>query len=106
MDLGAIIQILTGLSSLAGTGMQAYQLSQQAGQPTGGPKMPTAAPPVDQAAMARGILPSQRANAAVNVGGGISPEFLAGLVAQESGSPEGAMQILEDIKRNLGQQAP
>jgi len=104
--MGSTASVVQALAALGGTGMQAYQLSQQAGQPTGGPKMPAAAPPVDQAAIARGILPSQRANAAVNVGGGISPEFLAGLVAQESGSPEGAMQILEDIKRNLGQQAP
>jgi len=101
--MGSTASVVQALAALGGTGMQAYQLSQQAGQPTGGPK-PAAAPAVDQSAIARSMLPSQRANAAVNVGGGISPEFLAGLVAQESGSPEGTLQILDDIRRSLGQQ--
>jgi len=102
--MGSTASVVQALAALGGTGLQAYQVSQQAGQPPGGTKMPAAAPGVDQAAIARSMLPSQRANAAVGVGGGISPEFLAGLVAQESGSPEGTLQILDDIRRSLGQQ--
>lgn len=96
----AVVQVLGTLGS---TGMQAYQLAQTPMTPM---KLPTPQTQ-DTSQFARALLPSQKANAAATVGGGISPEFLAGLVGQESG-PEGALSILGDIRRSLGpgQQAP
>jgi hypothetical protein len=92
-DYAAAAQII---ASLAGTGMSAYQLA----NPPGTPQIPKAQPQ-DQTMLARALLPGQRANAAAQVGGGISPEFLAGLVGQEGGNPQGALDILQDIRRSI-----
>lgn len=48
-------------------------------------------------------LPVARANAAARAGGGISPQFLAGVVSEQSGSPGAGLEILAQIQQSLGQ---
>lgn len=102
--MGATANVVQILSQLAGTGMSAYSLANQ--PPVPGLPKPTGMMP-DYAQVARMNLPTQKANAAASLGGGLSPEFLAGLVGQESGSAQGGLDILNEIRRSLGPgQAP
>jgi len=95
--MGATANLVQALSAVANTGMSAYSLATAPGPP-GMPKVTTP----DYAQIARANVPVARANAAANVGGGISPEFLAGLVGQESGSAQGALDILDELRKSLG----
>lgn len=97
-DFGSIIELLKILASLAKPAADAYGASQA-------DKSQTQKPPiVDPSQMNRALLPAAKANTAANLGAGISPEFLANLLGQESGSPEGALAILGDIRKTLGRQ--
>lgn len=96
--MGSTANLIQALSAVANTGMSAYSLASAPGVP-GMPKPPGAP---DYAQIARANLPTQKANAAATLGGGISPEFLAGLVGQESGSAQGGLDILNEIRRSLG----
>lgn len=69
------------------------------------PPSPKAPPPgPSPASIAKTVLPGAKADAAARAGGGISPEFLAGLVGQQSGTPGSGQSILEEIRKSLGEQ--
>lgn len=105
--MGDYAPYIQALASLVSAGGNVYGGIKQGMTPTGGPKLPQPDPnagALEQAGAARAILPQARANAAAGVGGGISPEFLANLVASESGSPQGALDILGEIRRGMNPQ--
>lgn len=68
----------------------------------GAPSSPSPGQP-SPAAQAKGLLPGAKADAAARVGGGISPNFLAGLVSQQTGTPGSGQSILDDIRKSLGE---
>lgn len=69
---------------------------------TGGSAPSVTAPAPSPAVTAKGVLPGARADAAARAGGGISPQFLAGLVSQQTGQPGAGQSILSDIRASLG----
>jgi hypothetical protein len=69
----------------------------------GGGMMPKPQP-FDPTKLPKALLPRVQANAAANVGGGQSPDFMAGLVDQASGQPGGGLAILDQIRQGLGAQ--
>jgi len=48
------------------------------------------------------VLPADKANSASQVGGGMSPEFLAGVVGDNAGFPGSGLDIIADIQKSLG----
>ncbi len=69
----------------------------------GGGSAPSPPPAVSSGPSAHQVLPGAKADAAAKAGGGISPQFLAGLVGQQTGTPGSGMEILADIQKSLGQ---
>jgi hypothetical protein len=55
---------------------------------------------------AKGLLPGAKADAAARAGGGISPEFLQGLLDKQVAAPTD-LSVLDDIRKSLntGEQA-
>jgi len=90
------------LGALASAGTAAYTISRGA---AGGGKMPTPQP-MDTTQLSKALLPGAKADAAARVGGGLSPDFLAGLIGQQTGTPSGGTDILQEIRNSLGGQAP
>jgi hypothetical protein len=52
---------------------------------------------------AKAAIPGAKANAVARAGGGISPEFLSGLVSEQTGTPGSWLDVLSDIRTSLGQ---
>lgn len=96
--MGEYANTIQALAALANVGTSAYGMATAPGPPG----MPKAPGMPDYSQIARANLPTQKANAAATLGGGLSPEFLAGLVGQESGSAQGGLDILNEIRRSLG----
>lgn len=98
------IAAIAGIASaVAGLGSTVYSLSQGGG---GGVKMPSI-PSIDTTQISKALLPGAKADAASRLGGGISPDFLANLIGQQSGSPGAGLDILGQIRGSLGEgQAP
>ena len=94
--MGTTAAVITALSGLAGAGTSIYG----AATAPGPMKLPTPQP-TDPTQLPKALLPTEKANAAANVGGGLSPDFLAGLIGESSGSPQGAMDILSSIRKSL-----
>lgn len=92
--IAAVASATAAAGSLAYTG---YQMSQ------GTPSTPKAPTGVDPSQVLRGMLPGAKADAAARVGGGMSPQFEANLLGQQSGIPGGGLSILDEIKNSLGQ---
>lgn len=70
------------------------------------PKMPspsTTSGAPDTQNLNRALLPGLKANAASNVGGGIAPDYMAGLLDTQTGVPGGGLNVLDDIRKSLGQ---
>lgn len=63
---------------------------------------PQPAPTVDAGAIAKGLLPGAKADAAARMGGGISPNFLANVLSEQTGAPGAGMSVLDDIRKSLG----
>jgi hypothetical protein len=102
-DIVGLIQAVSSLASLAKT-VQSF--TQPTPSATGGP-MPLPSPGgTDMSSQARAALPSQKADTAAKLGGGISPEFLANLIGEQVGSPAAGLDILGDIRKGMNVQAP
>ena len=98
LSAGAIVALVaSSVAAAGGLAATGYQLSQ--GTP-GAPKTPTG---TDPSQILKSMLPGAKADAAARAGGGISPEFLAGLTGQESCIPGGGLSILGDIRSQIGQ---
>lgn len=95
-DILNILSVVAALTSAGTTVASAVQ-----GPPGAGMKVPTPEAP-DAAATARAQLPTQKANTAAMLGGGVSPEFLANLLSTPS-LPGAGLDILGEIQRSLGQ---
>lgn len=63
----------------------------------------TTVPSQSPGATAQKMLPGAKANAAARAGGGISPNFLAGVVNAEGGTT-GGLDIIDQIRQSLGAQ--
>lgn len=94
--IGAIAAAVSAAGGLASTG---YAISQGGGG--GQPKMPTM-PTTDTTQLAKGMLPGLKADTAARAGGGISPDFLANIVGQQTGEPGAGLDIIGEIRRSLG----
>lgn len=95
--IGAVAAVASAANSMGVFGGQ--------GGGAGAPKMPTPTPldtTQDSKQMNRALLPGVKANAATNLGGGISPQFLSGLLDNQTGQPGGGMDILGEISKSLG----
>jgi hypothetical protein len=89
------------LASLGSTALStAGTIGNMVNRPGGG-TMPRPEP-FDPTKLPKALLPRVQANAAANVGGGQSPDFMAGLVDQASGQPGGGLAILDQIRQGLG----
>jgi hypothetical protein len=93
--MATTVAIAGVVSALAAAGTSAYAATK------GGPTVPKPKP-IDMTAFSKAALPGAKADAAARTGGGISPEFIAGLVGQETGQPGGGMDILEQIRKEMG----
>jgi hypothetical protein len=98
-EIAAIVGVV---GSLASAGVGAASAAGAFGGKPSAPKIPTPTP-LDTSAQAKALLPEARANAAANAGGGFSPQFLAGMLDQQTGTPGAGLGILGDITRTLGQ---
>lgn len=96
--------IIAAIGTVVGTGVSA---ASAAGAFKGStPKAPTsAAGGVDQAQMARQMMPGTKADMAARGGAGLSPDFYQSLLDQNTGGT-GGLDILQEIRRDLGGQAP
>lgn len=92
--------VIAAAATVAAAGVGAASASGAFGTPGSSSKTPTG---VDPSQVLKSMLPGAKADAAARAGGGISPEFLAGLTGQESGIPGGGLSILGDIRSQLGQ---
>jgi hypothetical protein len=94
-DLGIVpvISILSGLASGASSIYGMFNRPSTPGLPTPQPQ--------DTSQISRTLLPGAKADAAARTGGGISPEFIASLIGQQSGTPSGGLDILSDIRRSM-----
>ena len=97
-DLSSILPILQLLVQAGGT---AYQAANRPSAADSAIPTPT---PVDPSAAIRKQLMLTRPNAAANLGGGISPEFLQAMAASDAGYPGASdLGLLEELRRGLGQ---
>jgi len=94
--IAAIAASVSAAGGLAGT---AYSMSQSGGQSA--PKMPSVTPQ-DTSQLAKGMLPGAKADTAARTGGGISPDFLANVIGQQTGEPSAGLDILGEIRKSLG----
>ena len=95
--------IASAVAAAGGAAKTGYDIA----NPPSAPKLPTPTPgPAGTTATARAGLPGAKADAAARTGGGISPEFLANLLGQETGQPGAGLDILSEIRASLGQQGP
>jgi hypothetical protein len=95
--------IISAIAAVASAGVGAASASGAFGGKSSGagaPKIPT----VDTSTMSKALLPEAKANAAANLGGGISPQFLSGVIDQQTGTPGAGLGILGDITKSLGNQ--
>jgi hypothetical protein len=92
--MATTIAIAGVVSAVASAGGAAYSASQ-------GGKQPKVQTP-DFAALGRAAVPGAKADAAARTGGGISPDFLANLVGQQTGAPEAGLGVLDDLRRSMG----
>lgn len=88
------------IAAIAAAGTLAKQGYDMANPPKS-PKMPSPIMP-DMAQLSRKLLPGATANSAAQTGGGMSPEFMANTLGQQTGDPSGGLTILEDIRKSLG----
>ena len=99
MSAGAIISLVASLATAAaGAAKVGYDLS----QPKPKSLLPTPATP-DYSGMSRARLPGATANAAALTGGGMSPQFMTGMLDQQTGEPGGSLGIIDEIRKGLGQ---
>ena len=49
------------------------------------------------------IRPGATADAAARTGGGISPQFVSGMIDQQTGTPGESLGIIDEIRKGLGQ---
>jgi hypothetical protein len=90
----AVAAIITAVTGLTKTG---YDIA----NPPTSPKLPHPMG-TDTSGQALARLPGAKADVAARTGGGISPNFLAGVIGQETGAPGAGLDILEEIRRSLG----
>ena len=99
LSAGAIAGIVSAVASVAST---AYTISQSGGS-SDSPRLPgPSGGTQDLNTQLKARIPGTKADASARAGGGISPDFLANLVGQESGVPAGGLNVLDDIRRSLG----
>ena len=101
--MGITPELIAAIVGIAGTatGVGTSIASAAKGTPKA-PSIPT--PSVSQTAKA--LIPQTSADAAARAGGGFSPDFLANLVSEQTGQPGSGLDVLGDIRRSLGAQAP
>jgi hypothetical protein len=97
--IGEIAALVSALGAAAGAGTGIAGALNRPGTP----KLPTPAAQ-DTTQFAKALLPGTKADAAARTGGGLSPDFLSNLVDQNTGTPGAGLNILEDIKKSLGNQ--
>lgn len=93
--IGAIAAAVSAAGGIAGTALNA---SNQGGSKPSMPAMPTQ----DTTQLAKSMIPGAKADAAARTGGGISPDFLAGIIGQQTGEPAAGLDIIGDIRKSLG----
>jgi hypothetical protein len=104
--MGATAAIISAVVAVASAGYGIYSSEEQASQQASqAKKMAPGAPPIDLTKLQKGMIPGAKADAAARAGGGLSPEFLAGIIGSESGGGVG-LDVLGEIRSGLGQQGP
>lgn len=101
--MAAVVPIISALAAVASAGTG---IASAAGA-FSGPSAPKTTPMVpkgpDVQQITKSLIPGAKADTASRVGGGMSPDFLAGILGQQSGVPGSGLDVLGDIRRSLGQ---